>query len=44
VLWSDTRFEQSHRLYTRMGFQRLGVRTLPDDPNDSREFRFERDV
>jgi putative acetyltransferase len=44
VLWSDTRFTQSHRLYDRMGFVRLGERTVPNDPNDSREFRFERDV
>lgn len=44
VLWSDTRFEHSHRLYERMGFERMGVRTVPDDPNDSREYRFERDV
>jgi putative acetyltransferase len=44
VLWSDTRFEHSHRLYTRLGFERLGERTVPDDPNASREYRFERDV
>lgn len=44
VLWSDTRFEQSHRLYDRMGFARLGERTVPNDLNDSREYRFERDV
>jgi putative acetyltransferase len=44
VLWSDTRFTQSHRLYERMGFTRLGERTVPNDPNDSREYRFERDL
>jgi putative acetyltransferase len=44
VLWSDTRFEQSHRLYDRMGFVRLGERVVENDPNDSREYRFERDV
>ena len=44
LLWSDTRFTASHRLYDRMGFARLGERTLPNDPNDSREYRFERDV
>lgn len=44
VLWSDTRFTHSHRLYERMGFTRLGERTVPNDPNDSREYRFERDV
>ena len=44
VLWSDTRFEHSHRLYERMGFVRLGQRTVENDPNDSREYRYERDV
>jgi GNAT superfamily N-acetyltransferase len=44
ILWSDTRFAQAHRLYLRMGFVRTGERTLPDDPNQSREYRFERAV
>ena len=44
VLWSDTRFTQSHRLYERMGFARRGERTVPNDPNDSREYRFEREI
>jgi len=44
VLWSDTRFEHSHRLYDRMGFRRHGERTVPGDINASREYRFERDV
>jgi RimJ/RimL family protein N-acetyltransferase len=44
VLWSDTRFEQSHRLYRRLGFAQLGERTVEGDLNDSREYRFERDV
>ena len=44
VLWSDTRFENSHRLYTRLGFQRLGERTIEGDINHSREYRFERPV
>jgi RimJ/RimL family protein N-acetyltransferase len=44
VLWSDTRFEQSHRLYRRLGFTQLGERTVEGDVNDSREYRFERDV
>jgi GNAT superfamily N-acetyltransferase len=44
ILWSDTRFDLAHRLYTRMGFTRTGERVLPDDPNDSREYRFERPV
>lgn len=44
VLWSDTRFEQSHRLYRGLGFEQLGERTVEGDVNDSREYRFERDV
>jgi len=44
VLWSDTRFEQSHRLYRRLGFEQLGERTVEGDVNDSREYRFERDT
>jgi GNAT superfamily N-acetyltransferase len=44
ILWSDTRFDLAHRLYTRMGFTRTGERTLPRDVNDTREYRFERRV
>jgi GNAT superfamily N-acetyltransferase len=44
VLWSDTRFDRAHALYARMGFRRTGERVLPDDPNDTREYGFERPV
>ena len=44
ILWSDTRFDLAHRLYTRMGFARTGERTMVGDVNDSREYRFERPV
>jgi GNAT superfamily N-acetyltransferase len=44
VLWSDTRFDRAHRLYEGMGFTRAGERELPDDPNDTREFGYERAV
>jgi RimJ/RimL family protein N-acetyltransferase len=44
VLWSDTRFERSHALYRRLGFAQLGERTVEGDLNDSREYRFERDL
>lgn len=44
VLWSDTRFEDAHRLYERMGFARTGERTLPGDINQTREYRYERAV
>src|SRR5262249_15026540 len=38
VLWSDTRFEAAHHLYTRMGFARTGERTIAGDANDTREY------
>jgi O-acetylserine/cysteine efflux transporter len=44
VLWSDTRFDQAHRLYVRMGFRQGGERTVPGDVNQSREYYFERPV
>ena len=44
ILWSDTRFDLAHRLYTRMGCVRTGERTIPGDVNDSREYLFERPV
>ena len=44
ILWSDTRFDLAHRLYTRTGFRRTGERSLPGDVNETREYRFERDV
>lgn len=43
VLWSDTRFEDAHRLYERLGFQRGGERKL-DDVNKTTEYRYERSV
>lgn len=44
VLWSDTRFVHAHRLYLRHGFHQTGARVLPEDVNQTREYRFERDV
>jgi putative acetyltransferase len=44
VLWSDTRFVHAHRLYLRHGFRQTGARELPEDVNQTREYRFERDV
>ena len=44
VLWSDTRFVHAHELYRRHGFARTGERELPEDLNQSREYRFERTV
>jgi GNAT superfamily N-acetyltransferase len=44
ILWSDTRFDLAHRLYERMGFTRTGERELSEDPNETREYRYERAV
>ena len=44
TLWSDTRFDRAHRLYEGMGFTKNGEREIPDDPNDTREFGYERAV
>lgn len=44
ILWSDTRFDLAHRLYTRMRFRRTGERSLPGDVNMTREYGFERQV
>ncbi len=44
-LWSDTRFTDAHRLYERFGFSRSGQeRVLPDDPNDTVEYHFFRNL
>jgi putative acetyltransferase len=39
ILWSDTRFTKAHRLYERLGFEKLGRREL-EDLNNSKEFGF----
>ena len=39
ILWSDTRFTKAHRLYERLGFERIGKREL-NDLNNSIEFGF----
>jgi len=44
ILWSDTRFDLAHRLYTRTGFRRTGEQSLPGDVNETREYGFEREV
>lgn len=42
-LWSDTRFEDAHRLYERLGYVKSGSRKL-DDVNHTVEFRYESDL
>ena len=44
ILWSDTRFDRAHALYERMGFARTGERVIPEDVNNTREFRYEREL
>ncbi|MFO8030826.1 MAG: GNAT family N-acetyltransferase [Cyclonatronaceae bacterium] len=44
-LWSDTRFTDAHRLYRRFGFTQSGrERILQDDPNDTVEYHFFRNL
>lgn len=42
-LWSDTRFEDAHRLYERLGYVKTDSRKL-DDVNATVEFKYERDI
>lgn len=39
-LWSDTRFEDAHRLYQRCGYVRQPETRHLHDPSDTTEFRF----
>lgn len=41
-LWSDSRFEDAHRLYERLGYHRLPETRRLDDPSDTTEHRFRR--
>ncbi|MDT4896530.1 MAG: putative acetyltransferase [Acidobacteriota bacterium] len=43
ILWSDTRFQDAHRLYRSMGFREMGLRELHDS-NNSVEYGFERSL
>jgi putative acetyltransferase len=43
-LWSDTRFDTAHRLYRRLGHRPTGERRHLDDPSDTTELRFLRDL
>lgn len=42
VLWSDTRFSDAHRLYTRLGYRELDARRELHDPSDTTEAAFVR--
>jgi putative acetyltransferase len=39
IAWSDVRFETAHRVYERLGFERIGERVI-DDIDRSREYGF----
>jgi putative acetyltransferase len=43
-LWSDSRFIDAHRLYTRLGFVRQPGERHLDDPSESVELPFRRQV
>lgn len=42
MLWSDTRFTDAHRLYARLGYDRLDLRRQLHDPSDTTEAAFVR--
>jgi GNAT superfamily N-acetyltransferase len=39
-LWSDTRFADAHRLYTRLGYERQPETRDLHDPSDTTEYRY----
>ncbi len=41
-LWSDTRFTEAHRLYTRLGYIPTGQTRDLHDPSDTTEYHFRR--
>lgn len=43
-LWSDTRFTAAHHRYETLGYQRTGETRELDDPSDTTEFRFVREL
>ena len=43
-LWSDTRFEDAHRLYERLGYEEQPETRDLDDPSDTTEYRFRKEL
>jgi len=43
-LWSDTRFTAAHHRYETLGYRRTGQTRDLDDPSDTTEFRFVREL
>jgi oligopeptidase B len=44
TLWSDTRFEDAHRLYERLGYHRTGARRDLHDLSNTTEYEFARNL
>lgn len=44
VLWSDTRYSESHALYARLGYQRMPRTRTLDDLSKSVEYRFRKSL
>lgn len=44
MLWSDTRFADAHRLYERLGYVRGSVTRQLQDPSDSTEYRYVKEL
>jgi len=44
VLWTDTRFEDAHRLYSRLGFARAPRTRVLNDLSNSVEFHYTKDL
>jgi GNAT superfamily N-acetyltransferase len=43
-LWSDTRFRDAHRLYERLEYRRTGRSRELDDPSQTTEYHFQREL
>lgn len=43
-LWSDSRFTDAHRLYTRLGYRRQPRTRRLDDPSDTTEYAFHKQL
>jgi GNAT superfamily N-acetyltransferase len=44
LLWSDSRFADAHRLYTRLGYSNTGEERELHDLSDTTEYSFAKDV
>ena len=44
ILWTDTRFEDAHRLYDRLGFIRAGHTRALNDGSNTIEYHYAKDL